>query len=55
MEEGIEHMHINQQASEEGGYPGEQEQADPNGLYEMAVSLSSDLMDREIVGIRGNG
>ena len=55
MEEDIDYMHINQQASEEGGYPGEQQQADPNGLYEMAVSLNSDLMEREIVGIRGNG
>lgn len=50
-------MRINQLGSEEGGYPGENEedQADQHGLYEVAVSLNSDLMDKEIVAIQNNG
>lgn len=53
MDERVAHMRINQQASEEGGYPGENDEDPVNqhGLYEVAVSLNSDLMDREIVAI----
>lgn len=50
-------MRINQLGSEEGGYPGENDdgRAHGSGLYEMAVSLNSDLMDKEIVAIQNNG
>lgn len=50
-------MRINQLGSEEGGYPGEDDegQAHGSGLYEMAVSLNSDLMDKEIAAIQHNG
>lgn len=46
-------MRINQLGSEEGGYAGEHEEDPVNqhGLYEVAVSLNSDLMDREIMAI----